>query len=59
MVLSVSSKVYESILVVSSDAWRLKVSKNFFFLKEDELILTIKIASMTHGFPGVNTEALF
>lgn len=60
MVLSVSSKVCESVLAVSSDSWKLKVPKIFFFLyKEDELFLTIKIVSMTHGFPGVDTGTLF
>ena len=36
-----------------------KGTKEFFFNKEGKLILTIKIVSMTHGFPGVDTGALF
>lgn len=57
MVLSVSSEVCESVLVVSSDSWRLRVPKNFFFYKEGKLTLNIKIVSMTHGFPGVDTRS--
>lgn len=67
MVLTVSSKVCESLLVVyyTVQIQGNEGSKVFFwffffsFYKEGELVLAIKIFSMIHNFPGVDPAALF
>lgn len=59
MVVTVSSKVFDPWWwFITQFRFREIKATNFFYI-EDELLLTIKIVSMIHDFPGMDTRLDF